>query len=220
MSYNASSSSSSGGGMEEVLGEMALKIALLLVIGTIVPALFIGLVGYHQRARWLRHARRDWCIMIVLSLVCLYIGYHFFWPLLGPRSPLTILTTDVSRGLHHHFQFDGWRLVRELLPVWAMSLLLGPAAICGVALYEETRPKSPRQLALQQAQQKHATTQQANKAAARFLARSKVPEAVAMRNESSLVLGAPVEGGLLDWIKQRWFCLPLEHLIRHVVVVG
>jgi Helicase HerA, central domain len=94
-----------------------------------------------------------------------------------------------------------------------MSLLLGPAAICGVALYEEARPKSPRQLALRQAQQ-------ANKAAARFLARSKVPEAVTMRDESSLVLGAPVEGGLLDWIKQRWFCLPLEHLICHAVVIG
>jgi hypothetical protein len=108
MSYNEFRSSSSGGGMEEMLGDIALKIALLLVIGTIVPALLIGVVGYHQRARWLRHPRRDWCIMVALSLVCLYIGYRFFWPLFGPGTPLTILTTDVSRGLHHNFQFDGW----------------------------------------------------------------------------------------------------------------
>jgi hypothetical protein len=221
MSYNDSrSSSTGGGGMEDMLGEMALKIGLLMVLTVVIPALLIGLVGYRLFSRWSTHPRRDWIIVVAVAIVCLYIGYHFFWPLNQPGSPLMILAADVGRGLHHNSQWNGWQLVRELLPVWAMSLLLGPAAICGVALYEETRSKSPQRLALQQAQQKRAATHQASKAAARFLARKKVPEAVTIRGETALVLGVPVEGNLLDWIKQRWFGLPLEQLILHTVVIG
>ena len=203
-----------------MLGDMGLKIGILVVITVVAPALLIGLIAYHQRVRWLTHPRRDWCLVVCLAIACVSIGYHFFWPLSQPGSAVAILATDVGRGLHHHFQFDGWRLVRELLPVWAMSLLLGPAAICGVALFEETRPRSPRQIALQQAQQKRAATLQANKAAARFLARKKAPDAITINGESALVLGAPVEGNLLDWMKQHWFCLPLEQLILHAVVLG
>ena len=220
MSYNESRQSSTGGGMEDMLGEIALKIAILALITLFAPPLLIGLFGERLFERWSTHPRRDWCIIVVLAIVCLYIGYHFYWPLDQAGSPHEILATDVARILHHHSQFDGWRLLRELLPVWAMSLLLGPAAICGFGLHEATRARSPHQLVQQQAKQKRATILRASNAAARFLARKEAPESLPIQGEPALVLGAPIEGGLLDWIKQRWFCLPLERLILHLVVIG
>lgn len=221
MSYNDSRSSSTGDGTD-MLGEMALKIGLLLLITVLAPALLIGMFGSRLFERWSTHPRRDWCLVIVLAIVCLYIGYHFFWPIDLPGSPLMVLAADVGRGLHHNFQFDGWRLVRELLPVWAMSLLLGPAAICGFGLHEATRAKSPRQIARQQAEQKQAAVRRSNDVATRQLARRTIPDLVKVGKNGALAiaLGIPLDDGGLNWIWNGLFCLPLEELANHGTVIG
>jgi len=43
---------------------------------------------------------------------------------------------------------------------------------------------------------------------------------VTVRGDIYVVLGVPVEGTLLDWIKNRLFCLPFEELVRHITVIG
>ncbi len=221
MSYHDSRSSSAGGGTD-TLGEVALMIGLLLLITVLAPALLIGLFGYRLFERWSTHPRRDWSIVVGIALVCLSIGYHFFWPLNQPGSPLLILVADFGRGLHHNFQWNGWQLLHDLLPVWAMGLLLGPAAICGFGLFEQTRPKSPRQIALLQAQQKHAAVRRSNDAATRQLARRAIPDTVkAGKNGAvAIVLGIPLEDGSLNWIWNDLFCLPLEELANHGTVIG
>ncbi len=145
-----------------------LMIGLLIVLGA--PAIIAGLLGSRQiQERFPDRQRLVWSIVVVLALVCLYIGYHFFWPLSRPGSAFMILAVDFAHGIHNGLQFDYWRLFREILPVWARELLLVPAAVifCGVS--EQARPKSPAQIARQRKQQQLATTRRASKAAERSL---------------------------------------------------
>ncbi|MHB8596692.1 MAG: type IV secretory system conjugative DNA transfer family protein [Ktedonobacteraceae bacterium] len=195
-------------------------IVLLCVLGA--PLLLIGHVGSRQiEKHFPHHQRLIWTMLVVLTAVCVFVGYRLFWPLNGPGTPLIVLLTDVAHGIYHHWQFDYPRLLYELLPVWAMELLLSPLSLMLFGIHNQSRPKSSAQLARVRSQQKDAVTQQARKAAVRTLQKKAVPDAITLRQgEPSLVLGAPIEGTLLDWIKHHLFTLPFEELIRHAVVIG
>lgn len=168
----------------------------------------------------MQYQRMVWTGFAVLAVLCLAVGYHFYWPLSRPGHPFFVLTVDFLRGLRNGGQWNGWRLVHELMPVWAMSLLLVPAATCGFGIHEAARPKTAAQLAKEQQQQQITTTRQAKNAAERVLAKKTVPDAATIGENLAIVLGVPVEGTLAHWIKNRFFCLPLEYLILHAVVVG
>ena len=132
-----------------------------------------------------------------------------------------VLFIDFAHGIHNGLQFDYGRLLREIAPVWLMELLLTPLSLLAFGLHNQTRSKSPTQLAQQRMQQRTAATQQARRSAERILQKKEIPDAIVLRaGEPYIVLGVPVEGTLLDWIKNRFFCLPFEYLIRHMVVLG
>jgi hypothetical protein len=203
-------------------GDLVFKLAIgmLLILG--VPIILIGLVGSHQiQERFPDRQRLAWSLVVLLALVCLAIGYHFFWPIDRSGSAFMILVVDVGRGIHHGLQFNYWRLLHEILPIWAIELLLAPTAVifCGVS--DQARPKSPTRITREREQQRRVSLRRANKAAERALARKEIPDALTLRKDPpSIVLGAPIEGTLLDWIKNRLFCLPHEYLIHHVTVIG
>jgi len=214
--YNTQSRSTSN-----PLGEALFKACVLLLCITIAPALLLGFVCSSQIQKLpAQYQRLVWTSVTVLAAFCLLVGYHFFWPLNRPDHPFFILALDAARGLHNGGQWNGWRLFHELLPVWAMSFLLVPAATCGFGIHEAARPKTAAQLAKEQQQQRIATTRQAKDSAERVLAKKTVPDGSTIGNNPAIVLGVPVEGTLAHWIKNRFFCLPLESLILHAVVVG
>lgn len=220
MNYDDNSRHSSS--TSDPWAELVWKIlgALLIVLG--VPIILIGLVGSRQiQQRCPAHQRLVWGMVLVLALVCGASGYHFFWPISRPGSPLMVLVTDVARDLRKGGAWDYGRLFHEILPVWAMELLLAPAAVMVCGLIEAAGSKSPAQHARMRSQHKDAVTQQARKVAARRLQKKEVPDAIILRKGApSIVLGVPIEGMLLDWIKHRFFTLPFEELIRHAVVIG
>jgi len=197
------------------------KACVLLLCITIAPALLLGLVCSRQIQKLpAQYQRLVWTSMVVLVVVFLAIGYHFFWPLTRPGHPFFILLVDAAHGLHNGGQWNGWRLLHELLPVWAMSFVLVPAAACGFGIHEAARPKTAAQLAKEQQQQQIAMTRQAKNAAERVLSKKTVPDAATIDKKPAIALGVPVEGTLLGWIKERFFYLPLDYLILHAVVVG
>jgi len=220
MSYDYNSRSRPA---SDPLGETLLKIGLLLLCITIAPALLLGFVVNSQIEKLpTQYQRLIWTSVALLAVGCLALGYHFFWPLNRPDHPFFILAVDAARGLHNGGQWNGWQLFHELLPVWAMSLLLAPAATCGFGIHEAARPKTAEQLSHAQQRQRTENTRQANKGAERMLTRKTVPDAVTIGKSKSpaLVLGVPIEGTLVEWIKERFFSLPLEYLILHAVVIG
>src|SRR6266699_837373 len=134
MNYNSDSRHS--GSTSDPLAELVWKIALALLITLGAPIIIIGLVGSRQlQERFPTRQYLVWSIVVVLALACGAVGYHFFWPINRPGSAFTVLTTDFALGLHKGGQWDYWRLVREIAPVWAMELLLAPLAVivCGLS---------------------------------------------------------------------------------------
>ncbi len=220
MSYNDHSQHNTPS--SDTFVEIAWKVAVVLLCVLGAPILLIGHVGARQiEERFPNHQRLIWSIIVVLASVCFYVGYHFFWPLSRPGSPLTILLIDFAHGVHTGAQFNYMRLLREILSVWAMVLLLAPVATIMFGVNNQTRLKSPTQLARLRSRQKNVATQQAQKVAERTLQKKEIPDAIILREgEPYIVLGVPVEGTLLDWIKNRLFTLPFEALIRHAVVIG
>ena len=210
----------------EMAGDILLKILVVLLAFTVLPLLLVGLFGSPFVLKNSLHPRRDWCIIAASAVIGVVLFYHFYWPLERPGQPYLILVVDFIRGLRHDWHWDYWRLGRELLTVWAMDMLLAPCAICFGAVYEMARPKTVAQLAKEQKQQQLATTRQGNKVAEHMLTRKSIPDALMieiekkMGKEPALVLGIPIEGTLLKWIKERFFCLPLVYLQLHAVVIG
>lgn len=217
MSDETRGSSSSSDPIVEIGWKIA--IGLLIVLGG--PLILVGLIGSRQiRERLPAHQFLAWSLVVFFALVGLVAGYHFFWPITRPTHPFMILAIDFVRGLQNGAKFDYWRLFREIVPVWAMELVLIPCALVVCAIMEAGRRKSPKELVLQHAQEKQIVARHANKVAERAL-KKEIPDAITIRKESPyIVLGVPVEGTLLDWIKNRLFCLPFEYLARHAVVLG
>lgn len=213
MSYDSQSSRSN---QPDMFGELVFKLAVAIITVPVVPALVVGWIVSHRVLLRSTHPRRDWLIVGALTLIGLALGYHFFWPLTTPKNPVMVLGVDFFRSLHT-LSWNGGRLVRELLPVWGMNLVVAPLAVCLCALFAE--PRSVAQLVTAQRQQRLAATRQAAKVAERVLSRKKIPDAVTVGDKLYGVLGIPIEG-TLNWIFKGLFCLPIEFMVRHIVVVG
>lgn len=218
MSYNSRRGNASTDPFIELVWKMSM--AALILLGA--PMLLIGFIGSRQIVkRFPTRQHLIWGMVLGLAAGCLLIGYLLFWPLSQPGSPVFILFVDVARGLRNGGTLDYSRLLQELLPVWAMELLLAPLATVLFGIGLAARPMSSVQLARFRANSRQVATRQASKVAERKLQRKAIPDAITLRrSEPYIVLGVPVEGTLLDWIKKRLFCLPFEFLILHAVVIG
>ncbi len=218
MSYDNSRRSS----QSDPVAEFGWKLGVVIVCVLTGPLLIIGHVGARNIVeRFSSYQRYIWPGLVILAALGILAGHHFFWPVTRPNAPLMVLFNDVGRGLHAGLQYDYVRLLREILPVWAMEIVLVPLAILGFGVHNMARPRSAIQLAQQRSQQKSVAVQHARKMAERTLQKKEIPDAVLLREgEPYIVLGVPIEGTLLDWIKNRLFTLPFEYLIRHIVVLG
>jgi hypothetical protein len=218
MNYDAQRNSTTSDPVVEIGWKILM--ALLIILGA--PTIVIGLIGSRlilERVP-LEYHRLVWGLLIVIGSVCMYIGYRLYFPLNAPGSPFLLLMTDFGHSIHNGFHFDYWRLFGEILPVWARELLLAPAAIAFCIVSYQARPRSLAQIVRERNQQRLAQRRRAGKAAERALVRRQIPDAVVIHGTPFVVLGVPVEGTLLDWIKNRLFCLPFEYLILHAVVIG
>ena len=201
--------------------EAVFKGFFCLALVLLAPALLLGLLCARSVGKLPPQQQRlVWSSVAILAVFCLAVGAHFFWPLTRPGHPFFILVGDAARSLQKGAPWNGQRLFAELLPVWAISLLLTPTAACGFGINDAARPKTPEQMTQERRQQQITAMRQANSAASRSLTRKHVPDALPLGKSPALVLGVPVEGTLVEWIKNRFFCLPLEYLILHAVVIG
>jgi len=196
--------------------------AALIILGA--PAIILGLIGSRQILDRVppEHQRLVWAGIVLLMFACLYIGYRTCWPLSAPGSPFMVLFIDVAHGLHDLHQLNYSRLFHEIVPVWWRELLIAPAAIAFCAVSDNARPRSLAQILRQRTRLRVAQRRRAGKKAERALRRREIPDSVVIRRAGHpyIVLGVPVEGTLLEWIKHRLFCLPFEYLILHAVVIG
>ncbi len=211
-----------------VLRRILFWLFLLLAALFACPALVLALLLWWRASKtW--DARERWSGTWLLAVVC--SGIYGGLPFVG--HPLPVLLERLAFGLFHHRALS--QSLGALEQMWEVNLLLTPACalilealhpLSRYARLAPCRPLRPLQTATMEARAVPPTPASAQASftssslrivpssvpATPVLPRAKIPPVEP--------LGTFLGGDLYEWVFGNQVCIPLEELMRHIVVLG
>ena len=176
--------------------------AVFLMLLPVAPGVVLGLL----LGRLLKGRDGIYLAMATLGAVACGLILSF---LLHPMSAVNSFIDEMVYQTRHSFQW--MRLLRAVLPLWAMSLLLAP--VIGL-VWGVLQPKNVEGRALERAKEGERRLKRASVKARRKVKKT-IPYGVAGR----AIIGASA-GGDLGWRDRHLFYLPTRELGQHGVVIG